>query len=88
MLVNPKRKLNEDTWDSQKPGILGICSRVRLGLRQLKGACQGTQRTKANVSHQPPNDAKKGQKTWEPATHEKRFGTSGNPKRWTLQEGD
>ena len=33
---------------------------ARLELRQLKGACPGTQRTRVDMSHQPPNDAKKG----------------------------
>ena len=33
---------------------------ARLELRQLKGACPGTQRTRVDMSHQPPNDAEKG----------------------------
>ena len=33
---------------------------ARLELRQLKGACPGTQRTRVDMSHQPPNDTKKG----------------------------
>ena len=36
--------------DSQEPGILGTCSRARLGLRQFKGACQGTQGSKTDMS--------------------------------------
>jgi len=30
-----------------------------LGLRQLKGACPGTQKMRVDMSHQPPNDAEK-----------------------------
>ena len=43
---------------------------TRLGLRQLKEACPETQRMRVDMSHQPPNDAEKDQKTWEPTTHE------------------
>ena len=58
------RKPREKNWtriprDSQKPGILEMCSKARLGLRQFKGACP---------NH--PMMLKKDQKIWEPTTHE------------------
>ena len=38
--------------------------------QQFKGACLETRRTRADMSHYPPNDAENDQKTWEPTTHE------------------
>ena len=33
------------------------------------------------------HDVEKRQMTWKPALHEKRYGTSGNPRRWIMKEG-
>ena len=32
---------------------------AKLGLRQLKEACPGTQRMRVDMSYQPPNDVEK-----------------------------
>jgi len=37
--------------DSQELGILVMCNKARLKLRQFKGACPETRRTRADMSH-------------------------------------
>ena len=56
----PKNKTGGIPRDSHKPRILGTCSRVRLGLRRFKGACQETQGTRIDVSLLATQWCKKG----------------------------
>ena len=78
------------TWtgiprDCQELGILGMCSKARFGLRQFGGAKKHKEREQI-YPYQPPNDAKKNQKAWEPTIHEQRAGTSKNLGRRTMKE--
>ena len=64
-----REKIARELIKKAEPRYLGIsrnlgssryAARDQVGLRQLKGACPWIQRTRADMSHQPPNDAKKG----------------------------
>ena len=63
---------------------------MRQGQVRIETAQGSMPRNTKNESKCVPSATqwcRKGQKTWEPATHEKGLGTSRNPRRWTMKEG-
>ena len=78
------------TWaeipgDCQELGILGTCSKVNIGLRQFKEDARKQKEWEHICPYQPPNDAERNQKAWEPIIHEQGAGTSGNPERRAMK---
>jgi len=78
------------TWagipgDCQELEILRTCSKARVGLRQFKGDAKKHKEREQICPYQPPNDAERNQKVWEPTIHEQGAGNLGNPERRTMK---
>ena len=66
--------------DTQRLGILGMCSTTKVGLRQLKRVPRNTRNEEHICPSQAPSGAAKNQKAWRVTIHEQKAGTSGNPE--------
>ena len=71
--------------DCQKLGILVTCSEARAGWRQFKGDAKKHKEREWICPYQPPNDAERDQKAWEPIIHEQGVRTSENPERRVMK---
>ena len=60
---------------------------VQVGIETAQGSMPRNIKNESRYVPSVTQWCRKGQKTWEPALHEKMIGTSGNLGRWTMKEG-
>ena len=71
--------------DCQQLGILETFNKAKVRLRQFKGDAKKHKEREHICFYQPPNDAERNQKAWEPTINEQGAGTLGNPERRTMK---